>query len=237
MRVKERVPGIVAKRDRLLISKRLDSYLGLQTRANEMLYEENLKGRQDQVRWQGIQANFDFASAQIKQDLPVQRQLEEKMQSEQLRLAELVIHELGRLVASFVPAVSAVRRELDLPIDEAELRGPTRRRSLPWRAAVGICRETPEEKSYSGLISSLSAFFIACSFFAGRPPCIDDSYSSTTIGVCYHHETPGRCYANEQKSALVDGVIRVRSDSHDRLFRGLQGSKLQLLGLLSYVSI
>jgi len=38
---------------------------------------------------------------------------------------------------------------------------------------------TPEEKSYSGLISSLSAFFIDRSFFAGRPPCIDNSYSGT----------------------------------------------------------
>jgi hypothetical protein len=118
----ERVPGIVAKRDHLLVSKRVEFHLGLQTRANEMLNEENLKGRQDQVRWQGIQANFDFASEQLKQDLPAQRQLEEKTQSEQLRLSELITHELGRLVASFVPAVSAVRRELDLSIDEAELR-------------------------------------------------------------------------------------------------------------------
>src|ERR1700720_3428379 len=72
---------------------------------------------------------------------------------------------------------------------------------------------TPEEKSYSGLISSLSLFFITYSFFAGRPPCIDDSYSSTTIGVCHYHETPGRRHPNEQESALVDGVIRVR-DRH-----------------------
>jgi hypothetical protein len=101
---KERVAGIVAKRDHLLISKRVDFYLGLQTRANEMLNDENLQGRQDQARWQGIQANFDFASTQLKQEIPVQRELEQKMQSEQLRLADLVIHELGGLVASFVPA-------------------------------------------------------------------------------------------------------------------------------------
>lgn len=119
---KARVAGTVAKRDHVLLSRRLESNISMQTRAVEMLNEENLKGRPDAIRCQGIQANFDFASAEIDRDLPVQRQLESKIQSEQLRVSGLVTLEMVHLIESFVPAVFTVRSELDLPIDEAELR-------------------------------------------------------------------------------------------------------------------
>ena len=48
---------------------------------------------------------------------------------------------------------------------------------------------TPPEKSYSARIASPSVFFIARSFVAGRPPCIDNSHSAATVGMGDYHDT------------------------------------------------
>jgi hypothetical protein len=55
---------------------------------------------------------------------------------------------------------------------------------------------TPRKKSYSGLMSSTSGF-LHSSLATGCPPCINDTYSSTTIRVRNNHETPFRRHANE----------------------------------------
>jgi hypothetical protein len=87
-----------------------------------MMNEEDLKGRPDQHKWERIQRNCEFASAQIKVDIPAQRQLEATMQSESVRIAGLATKESLGLVDAMVPAVTTVRDELDLRVDEIVLR-------------------------------------------------------------------------------------------------------------------
>jgi hypothetical protein len=114
----ERIAGTYIKRDLLVTSKRLDSYIKNQTRSVELMNEENLKGRPDGARWDAIQRNFKFESAQIESDFLEQRRLERDMQDAQMKLAAVVSGELVGLNKILAPAMAAVRRELDMPIDE-----------------------------------------------------------------------------------------------------------------------
>jgi hypothetical protein len=84
--------------------------------------EENFKGRPDPVRWNVIQENFKFESAQIATDLTEQVRLEQEMGAAQLVLAELAMNHLATLNGLLAPLIASVRGEIGLPISETILR-------------------------------------------------------------------------------------------------------------------
>lgn len=118
----ERIPAQAIKSRYGVVSRQLETLLLNQTRSVEMMKEENFKGRPDGVRWNAIQANFAFESAEIKTQLAEQIELERAMGAEQLRLTELAMEQMKTLNTVLAPLVCSVRVELGLPIDEPILR-------------------------------------------------------------------------------------------------------------------
>ena len=117
-----RVPVEAAQKEFTQASQQTNAYLQGHGKTLELLAEEDLRGRPDQQRWEAIQRHFNMYSTQIEASLAKQRPLEHAFRVKQLALAEAAIAQLPRLQMLIVPALVAVRRELGIPVDEAQVR-------------------------------------------------------------------------------------------------------------------
>lgn len=88
----------------------------------EMIKQHNIEGVIDQRRWRVLQDNFDFEQKRINDGLAHRAQLASALQPKHLDFMRQCLSHTEQLGGMLIPVLTAVRRELELPLDEAAYR-------------------------------------------------------------------------------------------------------------------
>lgn len=88
----------------------------------EMIKQHNIEGVVDQRRWDVLQDNFEFEQKRINDGLADRGQLAAALQSKHLEFMRQCLSHTEQLGGMLIPLLTAVRLELELPLDEAAYR-------------------------------------------------------------------------------------------------------------------
>lgn len=88
----------------------------------EMIKQHNIEGAVDQRRWKVLQDNFEFEQKRVNDSLARRTELAAALQPKHLEFMRLSLSHTEQLGAMLIPVLIAVRRELELPLDEAAYR-------------------------------------------------------------------------------------------------------------------
>ncbi len=88
----------------------------------EMIKHHNIEGVVDQRRWKVLQDNFEFEQKRINDGLAHRAELAAALQPKHLEFMRQCLSHTEQLGATLIPVLTAVRRELELPLDEAAYR-------------------------------------------------------------------------------------------------------------------
>jgi len=88
----------------------------------EMIKQHNIEGVVDQRRWERLQDNFEFEQKRINEWLAHRGQLAEALQPRHLEFMRQCLSHTEQLGKMLIPVLTAVRLELELPLDEAAYR-------------------------------------------------------------------------------------------------------------------
>lgn len=84
----------------------------------ELIKQQNIEGVVGDRRWNVLQGNFDFERKRINEALTRRAQLVETLQPKHLEFMRDCVHHTSVLGRLLVPALSAIRAELELPFDD-----------------------------------------------------------------------------------------------------------------------
>lgn len=118
----KRMPLVLQKQHISFLGGQIDTFREQQTRMLELMNQYNLEGRDDPKRWDTIQGIFNFERSRIEETMRSVATLNASLNPQHLQFMEEVFKEsitLGRLLT---PALISIRKELELPLDEAEFR-------------------------------------------------------------------------------------------------------------------
>lgn len=115
----KRVPLNIQKGRLAQLDEQVASFGKERDRMIELMKQYNLEGAADQRRWNTIEGNFNFEQKRIAETLAQRGGVALALQAGQLEIAKECVDEITRLNQLVVPAIVAVRSELDIPIDEA----------------------------------------------------------------------------------------------------------------------
>lgn len=115
----KRYPLTAQQQKIAILRDQLKHFESERDRMVELMEQHNLDGPVDQRRWDQIQKKFDFEQDRIKKTLEEITTLGKELYSRQLEYTRECVSESMNLRKLLVPALIAVRRELELPIDEA----------------------------------------------------------------------------------------------------------------------
>ncbi len=88
----------------------------------EMIKQHNIEGVVDQRRWERLQDNFEFEQKRINEWLAHRGQLAAALQPRHLEFMRQCLSHTEQLGGMLIPVLTAVRLELELPLDEAAYR-------------------------------------------------------------------------------------------------------------------
>jgi len=88
----------------------------------ELMKQYNLEGKSDQRQWATLQQNFQFEGSRIKTALESKSKIGAQLIAGQLELAQECFDAISRLSLLLVPAVIAIRKEIELPFDDIAYR-------------------------------------------------------------------------------------------------------------------
>lgn len=88
----------------------------------EMIKQHNIEGVVDQRRWTVLQDNFKFEQKRINDGLAHRAQLAAALQPKHLEFMRQCLSQTEQLGGMLIPILTAIRRELELPIDESAYR-------------------------------------------------------------------------------------------------------------------
>lgn len=88
----------------------------------EMIKQHNIEGVVDQRRWKVLQENFEFEQKRIHDALAHRTQLAGALQPKHLEFMRQCLSNTQLLGELLIPVLTAVRRELELPLDEVAYR-------------------------------------------------------------------------------------------------------------------
>jgi hypothetical protein len=88
----------------------------------EMIKQHNIEGAVDQRRWEVLQENFEFEQKRINDGLTRRAQLAAALAPKHLEFMRQCLSHTEQLGGLLIPVLTAVRRELELPLDEAAYR-------------------------------------------------------------------------------------------------------------------
>lgn len=114
----KRVPLAVQKARLAALDDQMAGFAKTRDEMLELMKQFNLEVSTDQPRWAAMQRNFDFEAKRVADALQQKSIMNLAFLTGQIELAEYAFNEIGRINQLIGPAVFAVRRELELPIDE-----------------------------------------------------------------------------------------------------------------------
>jgi len=119
----KRYPLIAEKGQITVMKGLLDSFGAVRDRMVELMRQFNLDGKTDQQQFAAIQRNFDFEQHRIAETVQEHDTRAAILYSRQIEYMKECIAESNRLSRLLVPVVVAVRKELELPINEVAYMG------------------------------------------------------------------------------------------------------------------
>lgn len=114
-----RVPLMAQKQQLAILDEQIGGFGKERDRMVELMKQYNLDGAADDRRWGVIQGTFEFEQKRVTEALEQRRALAGALYALQLEYMKDCVEETMKLGRLLVPTIVAVRRELDLPIDEA----------------------------------------------------------------------------------------------------------------------
>jgi len=118
----KRIPLIAQKQHLAFLAEQMAGFSRERDRMLELMKQYNLEGAADARRWGVIEKNFEFEQQRIAEITEQHSNLAKTIYLQQIEYAQECIGEVTRLSRLQLPALVAVRRELELPIDEAAYR-------------------------------------------------------------------------------------------------------------------
>jgi hypothetical protein len=88
----------------------------------ELIKQHNIEGIVDQRRWKVLQDNFEFEQKRVNEGLAHRAQLATALQPRHLEFMRECLLSTEQLGEMLIPVLTAVRNELELPLDEAAYR-------------------------------------------------------------------------------------------------------------------
>ncbi len=120
--VVKRYPLIAQKQRLELIIGQVNSFGKERDRMLELIKQFNIDGTNDKRRWEIIQNAFDFEQNRIAKALEEHKAIGEDLRVKQLQYLRECFSENAKLNHLMVPALVAIRGELELPVDETTYR-------------------------------------------------------------------------------------------------------------------
>jgi hypothetical protein len=117
-----RMPLVGQKQEIDFLRNQIAAFAKERDRTLELMKQYNLDGVSDQRKWDVLQRNFDFERHRIDETARKADALASTLYPRQLQFMEECVEETMRLGRLLVPIIVSVRKELELPIDEAEYR-------------------------------------------------------------------------------------------------------------------
>lgn len=114
----KRIPLVAQKQELRILSDQMKLFGAERDRMLELKRQYNLEGSSDQRRWNVIDSNFEFERKRVEVALEKHNQIASELLKVQFHYMKECSEEVYRLSLLLVPVVVAVRKELDLPIDE-----------------------------------------------------------------------------------------------------------------------
>ncbi len=105
-----------------LVDNAVAQYGKERDRILEMIKQHNIEGIVDQRRWKVLQDNFEFEQKRINEGLAHRAHLAAALQPKHLELMRQCLSRTQQLGEMLIPVLTAVRGELELPLDEAAYR-------------------------------------------------------------------------------------------------------------------
>ncbi len=114
----KRFPLIAHKQHLAFLAEQMVAFARERDRMLELMKQYNLQGQVDQRLWDVIKNSFEFEQERITDVAKNHSELAAALYAKQLEYAQGCMAEVIRLSRLQLPALAAVRRELELPIDE-----------------------------------------------------------------------------------------------------------------------
>ncbi len=114
----KRVSLFAQKEQIVILKNQISSFAQKRDRMLELIKQFNIEGCADKHRWDVLQRNFDFEQGRISDTIKQCDAVAADLSSRQFEYIKECISESIRLSPLLVPAVCAVRKELELPISE-----------------------------------------------------------------------------------------------------------------------
>ncbi len=105
-----------------IVDNQIAQFVKERDRILEMIKQYNIEGVIDQRRWQALQDNFEFEQKRINDGLAHRAQYAAALQPKHLEFMRQCLSHTEQLGEMLIPVLTAVRRELELPLDEAAYR-------------------------------------------------------------------------------------------------------------------
>lgn len=105
-----------------LIDNQVEQFGKERDRILEMIKQHNIEGIVDQRRWATLQGNFEFEQKRVTEGLAHRAQLANALQPKHLDFMRECLSYTEQLGEMLIPVLTAVRNELELPLDEAAYR-------------------------------------------------------------------------------------------------------------------
>jgi len=118
----KRYPLIAQKKHIELISSQMNAFGKERDRMLGLMTQFNIDGTNDKRRWEVIQNNFKFEQDRIDKALQEHKAISTDLRTKQLQYLKECFTENVRLNNLMIPALVAIREELELPVDETAYR-------------------------------------------------------------------------------------------------------------------
>jgi hypothetical protein len=115
----ERFPVSMKRQQLATLDAQIDSFVREQNRWVELMMQHNLEGICDKRKWDTIEGNFKFEQQRTKEAQDERIKVAAGLMAQQLMLARNSLDELARLNGVITPALVAIRKELEIPTDDA----------------------------------------------------------------------------------------------------------------------
>lgn len=114
----KRIPLIAHKQQIAFLAEQMVAFGRERDRMLDLMKQYNIQGQADQRLWNVINNNFQFEQTRITDVIKNHSELASKLSVKQIDYAQECMIEVIRLTRLQLPALVAVRTELELPIDE-----------------------------------------------------------------------------------------------------------------------
>lgn len=114
----KRFPLMALKQQIGIIQKQIAGFETERDRILELIKQFNISGEADQRKWSMLDQNYTFEATRIDEKIKEQSKCIMQLTSDQIVFMRDCIDEINKLNRLLIPAIKAVRHELEMPFDE-----------------------------------------------------------------------------------------------------------------------